>query len=279
MNFTKMQGLGNDFVIISATEVPVNVTELAKEICDRHFGVGADGLVFILPSDVADIQMRIFNADGSESEQCGNAVRCVAKYYSEHISNNRPDQCTVETQIGMQKIWLQWQHDQVNVVTVDMGEPILEAARIPVVSEQYPVITEKIVLEEKTFQFAAVSMGNPHVVIEVEEATAFPVEKWGPQIEFHPLLPQKANVEFITVDSPREITMRVWERAVGQTLACGSGACAVLVATVLQKKTERQVIIHLLGGDLHIEWRKEDNHVYMSGPASYVFSGKYSSTI
>jgi diaminopimelate epimerase len=275
MRFVKMHGLGNDFVVVSDwKEVPANVSRLAMDICDRHFGVGADGLVFLLPSEQADFRMRIFNADGSESEQCGNAIRCLAKLYYEAISREKTD-LIVETGRGTQKVWLEVDNDQVKRVRVDMGEPILAAKQIPVAVrvDHGPLVNHSLEVNGKRFSFTAVSMGNPHIVIEVEDPETFPLETWGPVLESHPIFPKRTNVEFVRVHHPQEITMRVWERGVGETHACGSGACAVLVAMVLAGKADRQATIHLKGGDLFIEWNKEDGRVYMTGPAEIVFEG------
>ncbi|SFJ62241.1 diaminopimelate epimerase [Thermoflavimicrobium dichotomicum] len=273
MQFTKMHGLGNDFVIVVREEVPPYVEKLAKEICHRRFGIGADGLVFILPSERADFRMRIFNSDGSESEQCGNALRCVAKYYAEELSTIRKSELTVETGIGVQNVWLEMEQDQVKQIRVDMGEPILEAEKVPVLSKEKQVIHQPIRAGEQAFYFTAVSMGNPHAVIEVEDVQKIPLDVLGPMIETHEWFPRKTNVEFITVHSPDEITMRVWERGAGETMACGSGACAVVVAGVLNGKCDRKATVHLAGGDLEIEWNSGDQHVYMTGPAEKVFTG------
>ena len=272
MKFTKMHGLGNDFVLCEDLPTAHNLATLAKKICNRHRGVGADGLVFLLPSTQADVRMRIINADGSEAEQCGNAVRCVAKYAYES-GRVQKKQLTIETKAGLQKVWLETSNGEVTKIRVDMGEPILEADQIPVRGNG-KLIKQPIEVEGKTFQFTAVSMGNPHIVIEVENAEQFAVEQWGPLLEQHPLFPARTNVEFITIHSPNELTMRVWERGVGQTLACGSGACATAVAGVLLEKTDRQVQVHLAGGELLIDWSERDNHVYMTGPATTVFTGQ-----
>lgn len=273
MEFMKMHGLGNDFVVVANHDnIPENVNNLAVNICDRNFGVGADGLVFILPSEVADVRMRIFNADGSEAEQCGNAIRCVAKYVYDHdIIKN--DSLNVETLAGIQNVKLQLQDGLVKQVEVDMGEPILKGELIPTAIHQNKVLNQTIEVNGMRFKFTAVSMGNPHAVIYVENAKNFDVEKWGPKIEQHPLFPKKTNVEFVTVKSEKEMDMRVWERGVGQTLACGTGACATGVASVLSGKTSRDMVVHLKGGDLRVFWNEEDNRVYMTGEAKEVFQG------
>lgn len=273
-SFTKMQGLGNDFVVVSRSALPEDAPERARALCDRHFGVGADGLVFVLPSEKADVAMRIFNPDGTEAEQCGNAVRCVARYFFERISGKKRE-LTVETRAGLQRVGLEVSKGRVVAVCVDMGRPILKGREIPTAIDRERVVEEPLEVDGARFRFTAVSMGNPHAVVRVEDAPSFPVEKWGPRLETHPLFPRKTNVEFITVRSPREIDMRVWERGVGQTLACGSGACAAVVAAALAGKAEREATVHLLGGDLHIRWDEKSDHVFMTGPAEFVFEGKW----
>jgi diaminopimelate epimerase len=281
MKFHKMHGLGNDFVVVHMEDtLPDDVLELAKKVCDRHTGVGADGLVFILPSEQADLQMRIFNSDGTEAQQCGNAVRCVSKYYYERI-DNRKTKILVETKRGIQSILLQVEAGTVKQVQVDMGEPILEPVQIPVKSptihDQVVIgetIYDQVVIKEQAYAFTAVSMGNPHAVIEADTLSDALVNGIGPKIETNEVFPEKANIEFIDIHSPDEISMRVWERGVGETMACGSGACAVLVAAHLNGKAKRKATIHLLGGDLMIDWKEENNHVYMTGPASFVFAGE-----
>ncbi len=275
MDFLKMHGLGNDFVVLAQfTELPQNAEQLAIQICNRKFGVGADGLVFILPSNSADVRMRIMNADGTEAEQCGNAIRCVAKYVYDYqlVKNNF---LTIQTEAGIQRVELHLDEkgERVSSVTVDMGEPILEGKLIPSALDQSLIIDQAITVGDKIFKYTAVSMGNPHAIIYVEDTSSFPVEEWGPQIEVDPLFPKKTNVEFVTVLSDGHVKMRVWERGVGETLACGTGACATAVASVLNEKTKRAVTVSLKGGDLYIEWNEEDNHVYMSGEATEVFHG------
>ncbi|MDR6227170.1 diaminopimelate epimerase [Desmospora profundinema] len=266
-----MHGLGNDFVVVSAAALPTEPEVLAQKVCDRHFGAGADGLVFILPSHTGDCAMRIFNADGSEPEQCGNAVRCVARYYYERISGAR-NEMAVETRAGIQRVWLEAGGTRVRV---DMGRPILGGKQIPTTLEGETVVDQPVEADGKSFRFTGVSMGNPHAVIFVEDATRFPVDEWGPRLETHPLFPQKTNVEFVTVHSPSQLDMRVWERGVGQTWACGTGACASVVAGVLTGRTRRNVRVRLKGGDLDIDWREEDGRVYMTGPATVVFEGEW----
>ncbi|AMA72603.1 MULTISPECIES: diaminopimelate epimerase [Aneurinibacillus] len=275
MNFTKMNGLGNDFIIVAHFEtLPENASDMARVMCDRHFGIGADGLVFVLPSDKADVCMRIINADGSEAEQCGNAVRCVAKYAYDH-GIARKEALTVETLAGIQRVWLTVENEKVSLVKVDMGAPILYGPSIPVAIDREQVIDHPIEAEGKTFSFTGVSMGNPHAVIFVDNALDFDVEKWGSLLEKHSLFPNKANIEFVSVTSPQEVEMRVWERGCGQTFACGTGACATVVAGALTGRTNRRALVHLKGGDLEIEWAETDDHVYMIGPAEEVFTGTW----
>ncbi len=274
MDFTKMHGLGNDFVVVyGEQELPSNASELAVKLCDRFFGIGADGLVYILPSAKADFTMRIMNSDGSEAEQCGNAIRCVAKYVYDHGLIDRTEM-TIETLgAGVQKLRLTVEAERVASVRVDMGEPILDGLRVPTTVDQHPVVNHPIEVDGREFRFTAVSMGNPHCVIYVDDAVSFDLGTWGPKLEVHPLFPRKTNVEFATVNSRNQIDMRVWERGAGPTLACGTGACATLVASVLNGAADRSATISLKGGDLFIEWDERDNHVYMTGPAEVVYTG------
>lgn len=274
MEFTKMHGLGNDFLLFyGETELPANVSELAIQWCNRYFGVGADGLVFILPSDEADFRMRIINSDGTEAEQCGNAIRCVSKYVYENGHTDK-ERITIETLgAGVQQVTLQVEQGEVRTVRVDMGEPILDGLSVPTTLEGNPVLSHPIEADGRQFSFSAVSMGNPHCVIYVEDAPNFELDTWGPKLEVHPFFPRKINVEFATVTRRDRVEMRVWERGAGPTLACGTGACATLVASVLNGFTDRAAWIGLKGGDLYIEWDERDNHVYMTGPAEVVFKG------
>lgn len=274
MEFTKMHGLGNDFVVIyGEKELPQNAAELAIKWCNRFFGIGADGLVYILPSEKADFQMRIINSDGTEAEQCGNAIRCVAKYVYDHGYIDR-EQITIETiGAGVQPVGLTVEDGKVSKVRVDMGAPVLDGLIIPTTIDQSPVVDQPIEAGGNGFRFTAVSMGNPHCVIYVEDAVNFDLTSWGPKLEAHPFFPRKINVEFATVKDREHIDMRVWERGAGPTLACGTGACATLVSSVLNGFTERSAWVHLKGGDLFIEWNEENNRVYMTGPAEAVFTG------
>ena len=273
MRFTKMEGCGNDYIYINAMEEEVRNPEmLAVAMSERHFGIGADGLVLILDSDVADFRMRMFNLDGSEGEMCGNAVRCIAKYVYERGLTDK-EEITLETLGGIKVLRLHIQNGVVIAVTADMGDPILAADKIPVRSEKEPVIGEKLHILDQDFAFTCVSMGNPHAVTFVEQVAQFPVEKYGSLAEIHPIFPKKANIEFAQVIDRTHLSMRVWERGSGETLACGTGACATLVAAVLNGLCERKVRIQLLGGTLEIEWREADNHIYMTGPARFSFDG------
>ncbi|GAB6929734.1 diaminopimelate epimerase [Paenibacillus sp. JCM 10914] len=274
MEFTKMHGLGNDFVVVyGKQELPNDASELAVKLCNRFFGIGADGLVYILPSEQADFMMRIMNSDGSEAEQCGNAIRCVAKYVYDHGHIDR-EEITIETiGAGVQRVGLTVQDSQVSSVRVDMGEPVLNGLQVPTTVDLNPVVDHPIEVDGREFRFTAVSMGNPHCVIYVDDAVNFDLGVWGPKLEVHPLFPRKINVEFATVNTRDQVDMRVWERGAGPTLACGTGACATLVSSVLNGSTDRNAWISLKGGDLFIEWDENDNHVYMTGPAEMVYKG------
>jgi diaminopimelate epimerase len=274
MNFTKMHGLGNDFIVVAGEkQLPAVVDQMGIDLCNRYFGIGADGLVFILPSEQADFQMRIINSDGSEAEQCGNAIRCVSKYVYDHGMTDKRE-ITIETiGAGVQKVQLNVQNGKVATVRVDMGEPILKGLQVPTTVDRNPVIDYPIEVDGQQFRFTAVSMGNPHCVIYVDDAVNFDLAAWGPKLEVHPMFPRKINVEFVTVKSRDYTDMRVWERGAGPTLACGTGACATLVSSVLNGYTDRQATVSLKGGDLFIEWNETDNHVYMTGPAAEVFKG------
>ncbi|OAS14949.1 diaminopimelate epimerase [Paenibacillus oryzisoli] len=275
MDFTKMHGLGNDFIVVSGEkELPAGADQLAIQLCNRFFSIGADGVVFILPSEKADFQMRIINSDGSEAEQCGNAIRCVSKYVYDHKLIDATE-ITIETiGAGVQKVQVHVQDGKVLTARVDMGEPILQGLQVPTTVDADKVIDYPIEVDGKSFRFTAVSMGNPHCVIYVEDAVNFDLATWGPKLEAHPMFPRKINVEFATVRDRTYTDMRVWERGAGPTLACGTGACATLVSSVLNGLSDREATVSLKGGDLFIEWLEEDNHVYMTGPAQEVFTGK-----
>lgn len=274
MEFTKMHGLGNDFIVVAGEQgLPDNVADLAEKLCNRFFGIGADGLVYILPSEKADFRMRIINSDGSEAEQCGNAIRCVAKYvYDKGLTDKT--ELTIETLgAGVQPVQLEIADGKAQRVTVDMGQPILNGLDVPTTIDANPVLGHKVTVDGREFAFTAVSMGNPHCVIYVDDAPGFDLAAWGPKLEKHPLFPRKINVEFASVNTRSQVDMRVWERGAGPTLACGTGACATLVSSVLNGLTDRQATISLAGGDLLIDWNEANNRVYMTGPAAFVFTG------
>jgi len=273
VEFVKMHGLGNDFVIVEDFSGSLrNYDDLARRICDRNFGVGADGLVLLQSSQKAPCRMRIFNSDGSEAEMCGNAVRCVGKYLYER-GLVKDSTIPLETYNNLLTLRIKTEGKSVTGVEVDMGEPILESNLVPVSGEKRRVVSETLEAAGRQFTFTAVSMGNPHCVIFCEDLADVPLTEWGPLIETHPLFPRKANVEFVQVESRERAVVKVWERGVGPTLACGTGACAVLAAGVLNGRLGRRAEIQLPGGVLSIEWR-EDNHLYMTGPAEEVFRGR-----
>jgi diaminopimelate epimerase len=278
LNFTKMHGAGNDYVYVNCfTEtLPRPAAELAIEISDRRFGVGGDGLILIEPSQVADARMRMFNADGSEAEMCGNGIRCVAKYVYDHGICRR-EQLAIETGNGVLKLALELQHDKVSRVTVDMGEPKLRAADVPTTLGPESVVNFETEFSGERLKVTAVSMGNPHCVIFVPQASDELVLGLGPKIECDPRFPKRTNVEFIEVISPVELRQRTWERGSGETWACGTGASAVCVAGVLGGYSKREVLIHLRGGDLQLRWDEASNHVFMTGGATEVFSGQWPS--
>jgi len=275
MKFTKMQGCGNDYVYVNCFEEKVeNPNELAKVISDRHFGVGSDGLILIMPSEVADCRMRMFNWDGSESEMCGNGVRCVGKYAHDRGIVDK-DTITVETLAGIKILKLKLnEKNETTSLTVDMGEPVLKASDIPVVSEEEPVKNLVLKAYGKEFTFTCVSMGNPHAVTFIDNVDDFDIEKYGSVFETDEHFPKRANIEFVQVTDKNHLKMRVWERGTGETLACGTGTCATVVAAVLNEKSDRNnVDVKLLGGNLQITWDEKDNHVYMTGPAEFSFDG------
>ena len=270
-----MQGIGNDYVYVNCLEETVeSPSSLAMLVSDRHFGIGSDGLILIRPSAKADFFMEMFNADGSRSEMCGNGIRCVGKYVYDHGLTDKTE-ITVNTLAGVKHLTLHVEDGLVAAVTVDMGEPILDAALIPVEAAASPVVGEPIEANGQTYEMTCVSMGNPHAVVFVDDTAAVPIDGIGPTFEFHPAFPHRVNAEFVQVLNRGEANMRVWERGTGETLACGTGACASVVACILNGLTDDEVTMHLLGGDLHIRWNREDNHVYMTGPAVTVFEGVF----
>lgn len=274
-NFSKWHGLGNDFVIVNGLEESIeNYKELAIKVCDRHFGIGADGLVILLTSEIADFKMRIFNSDGSEAEMCGNVTRCMARYVFEHGLTDKK-KITLETKAGIIKPELIFANGILDTVRVDMGEPRLKRSEIPMVGNaDEQVINEILRVGDAEYSITCVSMGNPHCIIFVDDLTLVDLSVIGPKIETDPVFPKKTNVEFVQVLNKQKLRMRVWERGAGVTMACGTGTCATLVAAVLNGKADRQATIELDGGTLLIEWGL-DNHIYMSGPAVEVFRGKY----
>ncbi len=271
-----MHGLGNDYVYVSLFDQSLreDPARLAIKVADRHFGIGGDGLILIMPSERADARMRMFNADGSEGEMCGNGVRCVAKFVHDHgISHKNP--ITIETGRGVLTLALEIADGKVDRVKVDMGAPILDAAKIPTALSGAPPLDAPLVVGGQQFAVTAVSMGNPHAVIYVADVAAAPLEQVGPLIEHHPAFPRRVNVHFVQVLAPGEVRMRTWERGSGVTLACGTGACAVCVAGVLTSRTERVLLAHLPGGDLLLEWPDDNDSVFMTGPAAEVFDGEW----
>jgi len=277
LRFTKMHGSGNDFVVVNGfqEELPEEekLPELARFLCDRHYGIGSDGLLLVLPSRAANFRMRMFNPDGSESEMCGNGIRCFAKFVYDN-GLIRDNAVKVETLAGIKVLKLLVKGGKVEQVRVDMGSPVLTRKDIPMRGDtNTEVIGEMLRVDGRKFEVTCLSVGNPHCIIFVDNVDTFPVARIGPQIENHKAFPRRTNVEFVEVKTTSEIAMRVWERGAGETLACGTGACASVVACALNKKTGRQVTVHLLGGDLYVEWTG-DNRVLMTGPAEEVFTGE-----
>lgn len=281
IKFTKMQGLGNDYVYIDAIHQNIkDPSSLAKFVSNRNFGIGSDGLILICKSDVADFKMRMFNQDGSEAEMCGNGIRCVGKFVYDKGLTTKTN-ITVETLAGIKKLELhiklgnkKEKVGEVQTVKVNMGEPILIPEKIPVIATKTPVKDLKISVLDKGFKFTCVSMGNPHAVTIVDDVQKFDVEKYGKLIEVDSVFPNKTNVEFVQIIDKQNLRMRVWERGTGETLACGTGACATAVACYLNGYTNRVVNIQLLGGELLIEWNEKDNNIYMTGPTVTVFEGE-----
>lgn len=276
MKFTKMQGIGNDYVYVNCLQETIeNPSELAKKISDRHYGVGSDGLIMINPSDKADFEMEMYNADGSRGEMCGNGIRCVAKYVYDYGLTDKTS-ISVETLAGIKYLDLTVEDGKVVLVKVDMGKPMLRPEEVPVVSEKEEVIDEPITVDGQEYRMTCVSMGNPHAVVFIDQdVKEFPLETVGVKFENHERFPKRVNTEFVNVLDRYTAQMRVWERGSGETLACGTGACAVAVACALNGLTEDEVTVKLLGGDLQIKWDREKNTVYMTGPAEVVFDGEW----
>jgi diaminopimelate epimerase len=271
-----MHGIGNDYVYVSLFDqpAPANPAKLAVQISDRHYGVGSDGLILIGPSERADARMRMFNADGSESEMCGNGIRCVAKYLYDHGIARKPT-VTIETGRGVLSLEVEARAGRAERIRVDMGPPILLSSRIPTALEGDPPIDAPIAVRDRALKVTAVSMGNPHAVAFVDDVAGFPLEAIGPLVEHHAAFPRRVNFHVAQVLGECEVSMRTWERGSGVTLACGTGACAVCVAGILGGRTDRRVLIHLPGGDLDLEWASDEASVFMTGPAVTVFSGEW----
>ena len=273
MKFTKMHGLGNDYVYVNCFEEKIdNPPAVARFVSDRHFGIGSDGLIMINPSKTADFEMEMYNADGSRGEMCGNGIRCVAKYVYDYGLTDKT-RISVETLGGIKYLDLTVEDGKVSLVKVDMGKPELEADLIPIISEREQVIDEPIEVDGKEYHMTGVSMGNPHAVIYVDDVKGLDLEKIGPKFENHERFPKRINTEFVHCIDRQTVEMRVWERGSGETLACGTGACAVAVSSILNNLTDTQVTVKLLGGDLQIEWDREKDRVFMTGPATVVFDG------
>lgn len=274
VKFTKMHGCGNDYVYVNCFEETINNPEaFAVKVSDRHFGIGADGLIMICPSDVADFRMAMYNADGSEGKMCGNGVRSIAKYvYDKGLTDK--EQISIETKSGIKYLDLFIEDGKVQSVKVDMGEPVLETKDVPVLFDKEKMIGEPVQIGGAAYEMTCVSMGNPHAIVWVEDTSVLNLEKIGPVFEQHAMFPERVNTEFVQIINRKEVNMRVWERGSGETLACGTGACATAVACYLNGKTESEVLVHLLGGDLRIQYDQESNHVFMTGPATIVFDGE-----
>lgn len=274
MKFTKMHGIGNDYIYIDCTKKPLeNPESVAVKLSDRHFGIGGDGIVLIEPSDKADFFMSMYNADGSRAEMCGNAIRCVGKYVYDNGLTDKTE-IAIDTLAGIKYLTLNVKDESVETVKVNMGAPILKGTDIPVAIDKDTVINESITVEGKEYKITCVSMGNPHAVVYVDSPKNLDLEKIGPCFENHPVFPRRVNTEFVEVVDRHNLNMRVWERGSGETLACGTGACASLVATVLNGLCDDSATLHLLGGDLLITWDRNENVVYMEGPATKVFEGE-----
>ena len=275
MKFTKMQGLGNDYVYVNGFEERIeNPSEMAVKVSNRNFGVGSDGLILINPSEKADFEMEMYNADGSRGEMCGNGIRCVAKYVYDFKLTDK-DVITVETLSGIKTLKLNVENGKVKTVRVNMGAPILECDKVPVKYDDEKMINKPVKVDGKTFNITCVSMGNPHAVTFINDTDNLEIEKIGPKFENNEIFPDKVNTEFIQIIDKKTVKMRVWERGSGETFACGTGACASVVASVLNRLTENKVTVKLLGGELEIEYNQDENTVYMTGPARVVFTGEY----
>ncbi len=274
VKFTKMQGAGNDYVYVDCTrEMIRDINETAKKISDRHFGVGSDGLVLICPSNKADFTMNMYNSDGTQAEMCGNAVRCVGKYVHDRGLTDKTE-VAIETLAGIKYLKLNTENGEVKTVRVNMGAPELNPANIPIDSKLERFIQEPVEVGGKIYKVTGVSMGNPHAVTFVDDTDSIEIEKIGPMFENHKLFPRRINTEFAQIVDRHTVKMRVWERGAGETLACGTGACATMAACILSGLTDDEADIVLIGGTLHIEWNREDGNIYMTGPAEFVFDGE-----
>lgn len=274
MHFTKMEGLGNDYIIFDCTkELKIdNPNELSKKLSNRHFGIGSDGIILIKNSNIADYMMDIYNKDGSRAEMCGNGIRCIGKYiYDKKLTTKNI--ITIETLAGIKELKLNIKNNKVDTITIDMGEPILNPILVPFIPQEKNSQNISLIIKSKQFQLTCLSVGNPHAVTIIKNLKDFDVKAYGELIEKNNHFPNKTNVEFIEIQDKKNINMRVWERGSGETLACGTGASAVLVACVLNNLTDNLVNIHLQGGTLTIEWNKQNNHIYMEGPANIVYEG------
>lgn len=273
MIFTKMHGLGNDYVCINCFRERVeDPPGFARTLCDRHYGIGADGLILICPSKVSDFKMEIYNSDGSVAGMCGNGIRCLGKYVYDYRLTGK-ETLSIETKSGIRNMHLHIQDGKACGAMVDMGVPRLNAHSIPILSKKDLVINDPIEVQEKNYRMTGISMGNPHAVIFLEEINGISLEETGRELEFHPRFPERANIEFCHVTARNRMEIRVWERGVGETLACGTGACAAVVASVLNDLTDEEVIVKLLGGELSVRWDRKVNHVFLEGPAVKVFDG------
>lgn len=273
MIFTKMHGLGNDYVCINCFRERVeDPPGFARALCDRHYGIGADGLILICPSKVSDFKMEIYNSDGSVAGMCGNGIRCLGKYVYDYRFTGK-ETLSIETKSGIRNMHLHIQDGKACGAMVDMGVPRLNAHSIPILSEKDLVINDPIEVQKKNYRMTGISMGNPHAVIFSEEINGISLEETGRELEFHPRFPERANIEFCHVTARDRMEIRVWERGVGETLACGTGACAAVVASVLNDLTDEEVIVKLLGGELSVRWDRKVNHVFLEGPAVKVFDG------
>ncbi|WP_302669067.1 diaminopimelate epimerase [Eubacterium sp. AF15-50] len=273
MEFVKMEGCGNDYVYVNGFNTKIdNPNELSKIVSDRHFGIGSDGLIVINPSEVADFKMSMYNADGSEGKMCGNGIRCVAKYVYDYKMIDK-EVITVETLAGIKTLKLNVENGKVKTVRVNMGSPIINAKDVPVISDKEKVINEPVVIDGKEYGITCVSMGNPHAITFVDDTDSLKIEKIGPGFEKNEIFPDRVNTDFIQIIDRKTIKMRVWERGSGETLACGTGACASVVACVLNNLTDNKVTVKLLGGDLEIKYDTDENTVYMTGPARIAFTG------